>query len=291
MDPDPINRDLSAPVNPRPDLTPGQYRASQEAGSEMAGLLVPDAIDFNEAEASGLPRNSRPYRLTMEQAFRLALINARVYQFQLENVYTAGLAVTLQRFAFQPQFYAGMSPLTRTAAGIAPPIPGTTFLYNTRETGSPLSALNLGTVAGVGKVFNTGAQVVAGFANQVVFNFLGQNSRQPTVKSFLPLTFFQPFLRGGGRAVTLEALTQAERNMVYAVRSFAKFRQEFIVATLVGGNAITNFGSSAQTPGFSGGGNTDPVVGFLNVLQDYQNIENDQKNIAAFEQLSGSTPS
>ena len=60
-------------------------------------------------------------------------------------------------------------------------------------------------MAGVGKVFNSGARLLAGFANQIVFNFVGKNSFQPTVQSFLPLTLVQPFLRGGGRAVTLEA--------------------------------------------------------------------------------------
>ena len=46
----------------------------------------------------------------MEQAFTLALINGRVYQFQLEQLYLAALPVTLQRFAFTPQFFAGLSP-------------------------------------------------------------------------------------------------------------------------------------------------------------------------------------
>ncbi|WP_406699491.1 hypothetical protein V5E97_11560 [Singulisphaera sp. Ch08] len=249
-------------------------------------MLIPDEINFNEAEAAGLPRNSRPYILTMEQAFRLALINARFYQFQLENVYTTSLAVTLQRFAFQPQFYAGLTPLTgTTAGGIPAPNPINQFIYRTRETGTPISSLSVGTVAGVGKVFNSGGRLLMGFANQVVFNFLGQNSRQPSVQSFLPLTLVQPFLRGGGRAVTLEALTQAERDLLYAIRSFAKFRQEFVVATLVGGTPITNFGSTLQTPGFSGGGNSDPTVGFLNVIQDIQILENDRKNIAALERL------
>jgi hypothetical protein len=263
-------------------------------GAEMAGILVPGEIDFDEAEAAGLPRNSRPYRITLEQAFQLALINSRVYQFQLENLYGAALAVTLQRFAFQPQFFAGLSPLTTVpqvagaalgAPGVAfAPNPANQFLYRTRETGSPLSSLTLGEVAGFGKAFSSGARLVAGFANQIVFNFLGKNSSQPTVQSFLPLTLVQPFLRGGGRAVTLEALTQAERNLVYQVRTFAQFRQQFVVATLVGGT-IQNLGSSVTTLGFSAGGNTDPTTGFINVLQDLQQVENDRKNIAAFEQL------
>jgi hypothetical protein len=299
MDPNPINSDLSAPLNPRilrPDLPPGEYAASEAVGSEMSAFMVPGALQFDEAAASGYPAGSTPYRLTFEQAFTLALINSRFYQFNLEQIYIAALSVTLQRFAFQPQFFAGLSPLTGVpqVAGSALGAPGVnfavnppnTFTYRTRETGTPLSSLTLGEVAGFGKVFNSGARLVAGFANQVVFNFLGKNSHQPTVQSFLPLTLVQPFLRGGGRAVTLEPLTQAERSLVYQVRSFAQFRQQFLVTVLVGGQ-VQVFGSLVGTAGFSAGisGNIDPVVGFLNVLQDIQEIENDRRNIAFFEQL------
>ena len=179
----------------------------------------------------------------MEKAFQLAILNARVYQIQLENVYAAALPVTLQRFSFSPQAVAGLSPTTAgrrerlaTSGRCSPTVnPVNSFLYNTRATGSQLSTLNYGTVAGVGKLLDNGTRILASFASQVVFNFVGRNPTQPTVKSFLPLQVFVPFLRGGGRALTLEALTQAERNLVYAVRSFAKFRQEFVVTTLVGG--------------------------------------------------------
>jgi hypothetical protein len=299
MDPDPVNTDLSAPLSPkvlRPDLPPDQYRASEALGAEMAGILVPGEIDFNDAEAAGYPRDSKPYVITLEQAFQLALINSRFYQFQLEQLYIASLAVTLQRFAFQPQFFAGLSPVTGVLSG--PSVLGgagggfpasnvnqtNAFLYRTRETGSPNSTLNLSTVAGAGKAFSSGAKLLTGFANQIAFNFLGKNSSMPTVQSSLPLTLVQPFLRGGGRAVTLEALTQAERTLVYQVRSFAQFRQQFLVTVLVGGQ-IQNFGSLLNSLGFSSGGNSDPVIGFINVIQDIQEIENDRKNIAAFEQL------
>jgi hypothetical protein len=294
MDPNPINSDLSAPFNPRPDLPPDQYRASEALGAEMAGILVPGEIDFNDAEAAGYPRDSKPYVINLEQAFILSLINSRFYQFQLEALYLAALNVTLQRFAFTPQFFAGLTPLTSvpavTPAGTnAPginfsPVPINQFLYRTRETGSPTSALTLGTVAGVGKVFNSGAKLVAGFANQIVFNFIGKNSVQPSVQSFLPVSLVQPFLRGGGRAVTLEPLTQVERTLLYQVRQFAQFRQQFLVSVLVGGT-IANPGSLLASSGFSSAGNIDTIVGFINVVQDIQEIENDRKNIAAFEQL------
>src|SRR5205814_10720662 len=58
---------------------------SEAMGAEMSGFLVTAEIDFDEAEAAGYPRNSKPYVITMEQAFTLALINSRFYQFQLER--------------------------------------------------------------------------------------------------------------------------------------------------------------------------------------------------------------
>ncbi len=282
MDPNPSNPDLSVPVNPRPDLTTEEYRASEAEGSELSGLLQTQRVDVNEAEAAGLPRDSRPFVLSIEQAFKLALVNSRVYQFRLEQMYLTSLALTLQRFAFEPQFVAGLSPVTGTSGGGLAVNPPNSFTYRTKETGDPTSVLNLGTVAGVGKLLSGGGRILASFASQVVFDFAGPTPRQPTVRSFLPLTFVQPFLRGGGRAVTLEPLTQAERNLVYDIRSFARFRQEFVVATLVGGGGGAGGGGGG---GFTTSPNDDPIIGFLNVLQDLQTVENDLKNVAAFEQL------
>jgi len=259
---------------------------NQEQAAELAGVLVPKVPPFNVAAAAGLPRNARPYVVTLQQAFTLALINARIYQLQLENLYNAALAVALQRFQFEPQFYAGMSPSTSpNGAGFPGESPINKFLYQTRKApGGQMSTLSMGEVAGVGKLFNSGGQLLMGFANQLVFNFVGKNPIQP-VQSFLPLTFVQPFLRGGGRAVILENLTQAERSLLYQVRSFAKFRQEFIVDMLTGGT-ITNFGSGFNFVGFSTGGNNDPTLGFIPVAVNFANVVIDRRNVAYFEQLA-----
>ena len=64
----------------------------------------------------------------------------------------------------------------------------------------------------------------------------------------MPLSIVQPFLRGGGRAVTLENLTLAERNLLYEIRSFARFRQEFFVAVLVTGGSLTSVQTRAIRP-------------------------------------------
>src|SRR5208283_1442035 len=205
-------------------------------------------------------------------------------------------AVALQRFQFEPQFYAGMSPLTSPTIGpggssagfplVSPLNPINQFLYQTRSApGGQISSLTLGEVAGVGKLLNSGGQLLAGFANQVVFNFVGKNPIQPTVQSSLPLTFMQPFLRGAGRAVVLENLTQAERSLLYQVRTFAQFRQQFIVDMLTGGT-ISQPGVGFNLVGFSTTGNTDPTIGFIPLAENVAEVIVDLRNLAFFEQLA-----
>ena len=276
----------------------GKMEGSQAVG--LAGILVPVVLPINESEAAGLPRDFKAYKLDMQQSFLVALINARYYQFQLEQLYLAALPVTLQRFAFEPQFYAGMSPQTGVpqtggAGGGGTNIGGGSFAggvnypnsfnYATRfsPTGQ-VSTLNLGTIAGVGKLFNSGGQLLMGFASELVFNFAGKNPQQPTVLSALPISFVQPLLRGGGRAVILEPLTIQERTLLYNVRAFAQFRQQFLVVTLTGGQ-IQNFGAGFSLAGFSSAGNTDPTYGFIPAAFNVVEIEIDRRNVAFYENL------
>ncbi len=128
--------------------------------------------------------------------------------------------------------------------------------------------------------------MLASFANSLVFNFVGRNPAQPTVRSFLPIQAVVPFLRGGGRAVTLEVLTQAERSLLYSIRAFAKFRQEFVVATLIGGTIITFGVERHHRRVHDRAGNIDPTIGYLNVVEDVQLVENNSKNVAVFERFA-----
>lgn len=124
-----------------------------------------------------------------------------------------------------------------------------------------------------------------GFANELLFNFVGKNPQQPTVVSSLPISFVQPLLRGGGRAVTLEPLTTAERNLLYAVRQFGLFRQQFFVVTLTGGQ-IQNFGNTFNLAGFSSPGNSDPTIGFLPVVFNLVELEIDRRNLLFLENVA-----
>ena len=154
-----------------------------------------------------------------------------------------------------------------------------------KSPGGQVSTLTTGEVAGMGKAFSTGGQLLMGFANQVVFNFVGKNPIQPTVQSSLPLSFVQPFLRGAGRAVVLENLTQAERSLLYQVRTFAKFRQEFIVDMLTGGT-ISQPGVGFALPGFSHGRQHGPDHRFHSPCPERRRGDHRPQNLAYFEQLA-----
>src|SRR5262249_39009607 len=123
----------------------------------------------------------------------------------------------------------------------------------------------------------TGAVLLFNIANQTVIN-LGAAPRDVVSTSTMSLDFLQPLLRGAGRAVTLEPLTLAERELLYAIRIFARFRKEFFVSLAGGGGGCISggsfvpsgvvsistvsptagFGSSGITPGIPQG---IPIVG------------------------------
>ncbi|MFO0956674.1 MAG: hypothetical protein U0800_04300 [Isosphaeraceae bacterium] len=297
-------RPTPVPNDPDPQIDIRDVDTAPGLGAGGSGTAEEDALKRiltapvrwgyeEELEAAGLPKDSDPYKIGPRESLELALINSRVYQFRLEGVLLAALPVTLQRFAFEPQGYAGLGSatavggagLTGVLGSVGPTIPPgagvNQWVYRTKEApGGQLSQLNLGTLAGFGKLFNNGLRVAGGIANTTIFQFTGNNSRQPTVQSLLPLTVTMPFLRGGGRAVTLEPLTQAERNLLYEIRNFARFRQEFFTSIMtIQGQGIT----SASTQG--GVNVTDTAVGYLTVVQNLQEVENDVRNVEIFERV------
>lgn len=180
------------------------------------------------------PRPDRrlPYRLKLEQAVELSLINSREIQDQREELYLAALPVVLQRFAFSPQLFAAAQALREWSGPATPVGHGNNWTVNSN--------------AGVGQLFSTGALLLANFANQTVVHLTGAG-RGVTSQSTINLDLIQPLLQGGGLAVTLEPLTQAERNLLYQVRTYARFRKTFYVAIAGGGGGSITGGSFQPT--------------------------------------------
>jgi hypothetical protein len=203
------------------------------------GSIAPRDVILESKAPSGIDITDRPaYLLTLDQAAELAMFNSREYQDQRENLYLAALPVTYGRFSFMGQFFAAQEA-ARAYTGMGTP-----------EGQTSNWSLNNGT--GFSKVLPTGALLLLNFSNQTVFNFL--NPKNTVSVTNLNFNAIQPLLRGGGEAVALETLTQAERNLMYAIRNYARFRKELYVEIASQNGGSIN-GSAFQPSGvLSNGG-------------------------------------
>lgn len=227
---------------------------AQPPGEGMKPRVQEDAI-VSAKTPSLLDITGRPtYLLTLDQAAELAMFNSREYQDQRESLYLAALPVTEERFSFTGQaFVAGQA--IRAYAGSQSP-----------EGKTNNWSLNNG--VGLSKVLPTGALLLFNFSNQTVFDFL--NPKKTTSLSTLNFNAIQPLLRGGGQAVALESLTLAERNLLYAIRNYARFRKELYVEIAssnggaINGSAFQPSGVlSSNTGGGAGFGTTGLVPGVI----------------------------
>jgi outer membrane protein TolC len=160
-------------------------------------------------EPSSAQRDSSQ-RLDLEGIIYLARINARDYQRQKEVLYLAALRLTLERFDYDLKFSTGGNRHT-------------VDYTHDRVGGETVNRLRLPTTAAADKVLNSGADLVARFANSVVLTFNGVDGFAADVGSTLLLDISQQVIQ---RDVIFEQLTQSERDVVYAARDLARFRKE-----------------------------------------------------------------
>lgn len=240
----------------------------------------------------------RPFLIKLDQAMELAVINSREFQNRREDLYLAALPVTLERFAFAPQaFLAEEAIRERTGR---------------QSSVGQQNRWRFNSDTGFSKLFSTGALLLVSFANRTAIDLTG-NGPHTTSVSDVNLDLVQPLLRGGGRAVTLEPLTQAERNLLYEIRSYARFRKEFFNFITGGGNLGTplvftsGLGRNALAPGSvslntaigvrpqllpGAAGRIDLAVGAVADSQGYlptltlaAAVNNSQKNVRNLEKI------
>jgi len=219
-----------------------------------------------ECDDSPLPSIDR---LSLADALELGLVNSRDYQEQLEDVYLSALSLTYQRYRFdiRPRGFLGE--------------PGSEMFveYDGENNGTlGLGPSNLG----FSKLMPSGAQLVAELSNNTLWLFSGSGG--PRTASTLAFSVVQPLMAGAGRDIVLENLTQSERNTLYAVRRFARFRKDFYVTIVTGSRAIPLPGSSGQGElAFLIRGERSPTVGYYHLLYLLQRLRNEQSNVRELE--------
>jgi len=150
-------------------------------------------------------------RLDLPGIVDLALLNSREYQTQKEALYRVALRLALERYGFV------LFPL---AGGNGADLD---FSHN-RNNGITVNNLSIPSRLALQKTLLIGGDVLASFANNILLTFDGPQGFAADVSSDVLLQFTKPLIQ---HDIQFESLTQAERNVAYAARDFARFRKEF----------------------------------------------------------------
>lgn len=189
------------------------YRIIEAKSGKIGGMPSAFSID----EATGTSEALRPAAtepasatrvLSLREAVEWAVENSREYQRRKESLYTQGLSLTLSRHRFDPLFSGSFSGD-----------------ITSRETEDTVSG---GLSLGVRKMLATGGDISISLVNNL-FRVISGGDPNQAAASAVAAAVSQPLLQGAGRKIALEELTQAERDMVYAIREFVRYRKSFSV--------------------------------------------------------------
>ncbi len=150
---------------------------------------------------------NRPLRISLIDALQIAARNSPDYQSNKETVFQVALDLDLQRDAFRTVF---------TTTGNA---------SLTRNTVTDDTSLDTAGTVGVGRTLKNGLDISAALT-------LGLFSLLPgsdTVDWGFDPSLSIPLLRGAGRHIVTEFLTQAERDVIYQMWRFERYKRTFAV--------------------------------------------------------------
>lgn len=163
---------------------------------------APDAIVVENAiPLSGI--------LTLPRAVAIATAHSRQYKLEKEALYLKALDLRLARYEFETQFFGrATGDYSRSRGG-------------ENEEIASKAALGFNRLLASGAAITT--KVTAAWVDILTGNY------QSGLTSIFKAAITQPLLRGSDPKIVQEDLTQSERDMVYQIRTFNRFRKTFVV--------------------------------------------------------------
>lgn len=212
--------------------------AAKQVTGQSRAFVVERPVDTLRKRLTTSPE---PVKLTLLDALDVAAENSREFQRQKETLYLAALNLTRSQHDFAWRFgFGGSSEVEGVADDSA----------NARLS-DDLSASANGTA---------GTRIVASFVNTFLRSVIHGGSFDGS--SILNLTLTQPLLRGAGRRIAREPLTQSERDVVYSMRDFERFRADFAV------QVVSDYWSIVRQ-----------IADLANVEANYASLETDRVRI------------
>ena len=181
----------------------------QRAEDRLRQRLLPQLAAQPSLHSTAVPETS--VLLTLTEALQVAAHNSRTFQDNKESVYRAALALDLERDAFRGTWSSVLSSEWLTD----------------KSTGQRVSGLQHGGDLAVGQLFKSGAEFALSVGLDLVQLLTANRVSARGIVADASLSV--PLLRGAGREIVTEPLQQAERNVVYALWDFERFRRTFAV--------------------------------------------------------------
>jgi outer membrane protein TolC len=172
-------------------------------------------VNYKIADVAPGPNDLQPENiiiesnvLTLAQAVALATAQSREYQSQKESLYTIALNLTEARHDFASQWFGSFD------AG---------YLNNPSD-----ESIGYDSQLGFNRLLADGTYITT----DIVVDWARYLTGDPrtSLGSVLSASITKPLLRGSQRKIVTENLTQAERDLLYQIRSFNRFRKTFVVS-------------------------------------------------------------
>ncbi len=195
--------------------TPEQYRQSadkeayriiQDKSPQVEGM----APDFSiESVTAAVTIDGASRVIDLAEALEMAVRHSRSYQSRRESLYNQALSLSSERHEFDW-------------------IPSSSGNADYQRTADDRDDVSASLSQGLSKMMATGADLSVNLATSLSRIISGGDPAEVAV-STLSLSVSQPLLRGAGRKIATENLTQAERNMIFEIRDFVRFQRNFSV--------------------------------------------------------------
>ena len=176
---------------------------------------------------------NEPLMLSLMDALQVGARNSFEYQTLKEDIFRAALDLDLERNEFRTIFAGQLDSLLSVDATGEKTVTGT-------EQGAEV---------GLSRTLQNGAELSTALAIDLarLMTMGGASSMGITADATVAI----PLLRGSGKHIVTEPLTQAERNVVYAIYTFERFKKTFAV---------------------------DIAIEYLAVLQQFDEVKNNEDN-------------
>jgi len=179
--------------------------------------------DYLQAKSSGSSEDlpiepNKPVKLSLVQALQVGARNSLEYQSRKEDVFRTALALDYTRHTFENIFNAGAD----------------STLSGDFDADTTVNNLNTNASGGVSRTLKNGINMSASIAINL-FNLLTQGgSSSMGLSGGTDPSVTIPLMRGSGVHIAGEPLTQAERDVIYSLWDFERYKRTFSVSVARG---------------------------------------------------------